>query len=215
MSRTADAVKRFFAQLGYTEIEPPRDVDLAFRKGDRTVGVKLVKFSRSVVRDRRLVRGEIYRLLREKPCDEVYIAVEGVSFGRLPPPYEFKESGIGLVEVDGSLARIAIPAAPLREKPARLALEWPSPSGAVASDAAQLAEIVRELKALLEELKRGEPLGRASESGSPRAPVRAEVAEQAESETGGTGEDLEHLLAADFIRGNPWLSILRERREEG
>jgi len=209
--RAVDAVKRLFAQLGYAEAEPPEGVDLAFRKGDRVVGVKLVKFSRSVARDRRVIRSEIYRLLREKPCDEVYIAVEGVSFGRLPPPYEFRESGIGLVEVEGASARVAIPAAPLRERPAEQALERPSPAAAAAGDAARLAEIVRELRALLEELKKSEVGGKVSESLS--APVRIENAERAEGRTGGAGEELERLLAADFIKDNPWLSILRERRE--
>jgi len=215
VNRAADAVKQLFAQLGYAEVEPPKGVDLAFKKGNRIIGVNLVKFSRSVVRDRRFIRSEIYRLLREKPCDEVYIAVEGISFGRLPPPYEFRESGIGLVEIGGSSARIAIPAAPLRGENFGLAPERSSPAGAEASSAAQLAEIVRELKALLKELKRGELISETLEVASSRAPVKIEAAERAEGGASETGEDLGRLLAVDFVKDNPWLSILRERKVEG
>jgi hypothetical protein len=94
-SPLADAVRRYYAELGYTEIEPPEGVDVAFRKGEHRIGVRLVKFSRSSVRDRRFIRSEIYRLLRDRPCEELYIAVEEISFGRLPPPTSSGKAELG------------------------------------------------------------------------------------------------------------------------
>jgi len=214
-SPLADAVRRYFAELGYTEIEPPEGVDVAFRKGEHRIGVRLVKFSRSSVRDRRFIRSEIYRLLRERPCEELYITVEEISFGRLPPPYEFRESGIGLLRVNGSSVEVAIPATPLRKVVATSTshtLQEGRSSRSVGNeyvDIDQLVRVVKELKELIEAVKkRDEALVASSDKGGDSNVSTTTLEGMVHSETKESEKNLDHMLAADFIKGNPWLGII-------
>lgn len=211
-----EVIKQYFTAAGYTEIEAPEGVDLALRKGDRSVGIRLLKFSKNPARDRRLVRSEIYRLLRERPCDELYIAVEEISFARLPPSYEFKESGIGLLKVDGSSVEVAIPATPIRARSAEAEGGGARESfhrGAGWSpelvSGAQFMEIVRELKALLEEAKRQARwgAGATSEGGTLVAAGRGSEG-AVERRVGEEGAAEQSLPVADFLRDNPWLKII-------
>jgi hypothetical protein len=214
-SPLADAVRRYYAELGYTEIEPPEGVDVAFRKGEHRIGVRLVKFSRSSVRDRRFIRSEIYRLLRDRPCEELYIAVEEISFGRLPPPYEFRESGIGLLRVSGSSVEVAIPATPLKKVVAtstRHTLQEGGSSRSVGDEyleVDQLVKVVKELKELIEEVKKRSDALAASSDRKSDANVSATALEDVvHSEAKENEKNIDYVLAVDFIKGNPWLGII-------
>lgn len=213
-SSLTDAVRKYFAEQGYMEIEPPEGVDVAFRKGEHRVGVKLVKFSRSSVRDRRAIRSELYKMLRDKPCEELYIAVEEISFGRLPLPYEFRESGIGLLKVSGASVEVVIPATPFRREfvaPARDIFRedrFPRVEGEYVS-VDQLVKVVKELRELLEEVRRysgvhAESFGKLSDGKLPHSVNK----EAAQSEVKENERNLEYPLAVDFIKDNPWLGII-------
>lgn len=105
-----EVVRRYFEKEGFREINPPVGIDVAFTSGEKTVGIKFVKFSQNPVKDRRLIRNLLYQLLRDRPCDEMYLAVEEISYSHLPTPEEFQMSGIGLVKLSEHLLEVMVKA---------------------------------------------------------------------------------------------------------
>ncbi|MDW8003645.1 MAG: hypothetical protein RMI04_02370 [Thermofilaceae archaeon] len=103
-----EVVRKYFEKQGFREINPPVGIDVAFTCGETTVGIKFVKLSQNPVKDRRLIRNMLYQLLRDKPCDEMYLALEDIIYSHLPAPEEFQMSGIGLLKLNKHLLEVVI-----------------------------------------------------------------------------------------------------------
>lgn len=226
-----NSLKRFFSEKGYREAEPMEDLDLVFAGYSKTIGVKLLFYTSNPAKDQKAARGYIYRLLREKPCDEIYFAVEEVRYSHLPRFEEFKESGIGLLRVHEDRVEIAVPARPFEQlnttpvaqrKP--LASGHSSlASGTLLPEEVLIKEIERRVVELVEQ-RLAEYLGGRAPATHPlvKGPEEHSLADRFEKlreasiQSHAEAIDLQGSALPDieFLKGNPWLGVLMKRGVE-
>jgi len=214
-------IREYFTSLGYREVACPDRIDAAFERDGVVVGVKMIELTSNPARDKRFVRRCMLSLLRERPCDLIYLAVEEVLPSHLPEPVEFRESGIGLLRVSWGGVEVAFPATPLRSS-AGEKVGGESPRAVPSSQPAALPieEIVRrELERILK-AQLSEVLERVVKAAVTPPPMDGSsevkfVAKLGDASAGAQGVTTEALVDVDFLRGNPWLAEIARRSGEG
>lgn len=197
--RLRRAVRDYFLSRGCEEVEPPKGLDAAFREEGRLVGVKVVALDVGTVGlvAAKRIRGAMLKALKEAGglCDKVYIAIPEVGYRALPLPFEFRTSGVGLLEVgeEGVVERVVAKPLGSRLMPRlEASRELDARVKALEERVARIEQRLNELYELLERIRGLKPLESA------RAPTAL--------------PELEAEELPEFVRGNPWLAELSRRR---
>ncbi|MEM0023158.1 MAG: hypothetical protein QXG48_00270 [Thermofilaceae archaeon] len=224
-----DFLRKYFQEKGYSETTPLEGLDLVFASGRRTVGVKLLSYSSNPVKDQKAIRSFMYRLLREKPCDEIFFATEEIRYSHLPRFEEFKESGIGLLKVLEGRIEVAVPARPFEDvsgltERGRLPARRDGTPATVLSFPEEILykELERKVVELIEQ-KITEHLTRKVQATTIPLEVSSESqVAKSKVQNGDRGRDYTDsgfregtaLQDVDFLKGNPWLVELMKRGGE-
>ncbi|MEM0042679.1 MAG: hypothetical protein QXF46_01015 [Thermofilaceae archaeon] len=219
-------LRKYFHEKGYSETAPFEGLDLTFTNKRTTVGVKVLSYSSNPVKDQKAIRSCMYRLLRDKPCDEIYFATEEIRYSHLPSFEEFKESGIGLLKVSEDRIEVAVPARPFGDASGLTVQgKLPATRGSTPATVVPFSEeiLFKELERKVIELierKITEHLAGKVQATNTLLEVSSE-SQVAKSEVwnGDRGRDYRNfdlseggaLQDVDFLKGNPWLSELMKR----